>query len=147
MHKIDIVLAAMSPAQTKPFTPLQIQKLFFLLDENVLLLLEKKPLFNFEPFAYGPFDKKVYHYMEKLQDNGLVEINNTDSTGYREYRLTLEGYQRGDQAFGRLPKYVQSYIKDTVEWMRSHSFREIVSAIYGMYPDMAINSVLSWNQE
>jgi hypothetical protein len=43
----------------------QVQKLFFLLDENIAADLGGRQ-FSFEPYDYGPFDRAVYSELELL---------------------------------------------------------------------------------
>src|SRR3954453_2570368 len=88
--KADIVLAALSPAGGVPHTPVQVQKLLFLVDRNLAPLIGG-PKFNFEPYHYGPFDQKVYSTLEELSRQGLVEVTQSSHGNWREYRLTPRG--------------------------------------------------------
>ena len=67
------VLAALATDSGAKFAPVQVQKLFFLIDENLSKVIGKSR-FTFEPYDYGPFDKAVYHELEVLQSKGLVNI-------------------------------------------------------------------------
>ena len=140
MERRDFVLAAMSPAGNRPFSPVQVQKLFFLLDRNVSEQTGG-PHFAFQPYDYGPFDKEVYLELERLEDDGLVEILEPHWLGSRTYRLTDEGQGNGDEAFRGLSRGVQRYIREVVAFVRSQSFVQLVSAIYQAYPEMRANSV------
>ena len=73
MDKDRFMLAAMSPAGTGFFTPVQVQKMFFLLDMNISDETEGEQ-FDFVAYDYGPFDVDVYIELEELEDEGLVEI-------------------------------------------------------------------------
>ena len=140
MERCKLILAAMSPAANGPFSPVQVQKLFFLLDMNIAKQTEG-PHFNFEPYDYGPFDKQVYETLESLDGNGLVEIFEANQYGSKTYRLTNEGHRIGNEALCQLPEAVQPYIREVVKFIRSLSFAELVSAIYQAYPEMGVNSV------
>lgn len=144
MNKRDFILAAMSPAGFGQFTPVQVQKLFFLLDENIAKQT-KGPHFNFEPYHYGPYDKDVYTQLNLLKKAGLVEIFQSNIYGLREYRLTNKGYEIGAKALKRLPESVQNYICELVNLIRSLSFIELVTFIYKNYPEMRKNSVFAGN--
>lgn len=138
MQKKSVMLAALSAANEASFTPVQIQKLFFLLDKKIPQEISG-PLFDFQPYDYGPFDKAVYRELDELEQMGLVE---TLSNGrWREYRLTTEGQYRGQGEFQLLPKRAQDYIVAVVHFVRSLSFSELVRSIYAAYPEMAVNSV------
>ncbi len=52
----DMILAAMSPSNYSPFTPVQLQKLMFLIDEEI-----------------GDF--KPYHYDGNIYSENLEEAN------------------------------------------------------------------------
>ena len=73
MTKREVVLAALAPAQGKQHSPVQVQKLLFLLDREASELLGG-PHFNFVPYNYGPFDKEVYQVLNELDFNELVTI-------------------------------------------------------------------------
>ena len=140
MDRPGYVLASMSPANMGYFSPVQVQKLFFLLDRNISGHTEG-PHFNFVPYDYGPFDSTVYNQLRELESNDLVEIDGYYRQPFRAYGLTSAGQEQGLQQFQEFPNDVQAYIKGTVEFVRSASFSELVSSIYSAYPDMKVNSV------
>ena len=140
------MIAAMSPAGTNHFTPVQVQKMFFLLDKNIAKHTQG-PHFNFEPHGYGPFDKEVYRGLECLENKGLVEIFDLDKYGLRGYRLTDEGRERGEKLLSTLPQPIQDYNKTIVKFIRRVSFAQLVTAIYERYPEMKINSVFAHRSE
>lgn len=68
MDREDLVLACLAPAKGALHSPVQVQKMFFLIDRNISEDIEG-PLFDFHPYDYGPFDKAVYETLEKLAQN------------------------------------------------------------------------------
>ena len=52
MEKDEMILAAMAPEKGSSFTPVQIQKLMFLIDEELAEDLGGK-LFKFKPYTAG----------------------------------------------------------------------------------------------
>ena len=136
------MLAAMSSAGSDSFSPVQVQKLFFLLDKNVAKQTGG-PHFAFQPYDYGPFDKDVYGELDQLEEKGLVETIASGGNGGRTYRLTNDGYRVGNEAFDGLGEPIQDYIGKTVHFVRTLSFAELVSAIYQAYPEMKKNSVFA----
>ena len=140
MNKDKFMLAAMSPAGTDFFTPVQVQKMFFLLDRNIFDE-DEEGYFDFVPYDYGPFDVDVYIELEELEDEGLVEIQDLYPTlSPKRYRLTDEGLRAGEELIKEFEDYIQKYIRNVVEFVRSLSFAELVAAIYKAYPEMAENS-------
>ena len=140
MNRDAFVLAAMAAAENRPLSPVQVQKLFFLLDQNVSDTVGG-PYFNFEAYDYGPFDKEVYRTFEVLANKGFVFVRDSSDNGPRQYSLTAEGVTEGSAELGRLSQDISRYIVALKEWLQERSFTELVSYIYQQYPKMKENSV------
>lgn len=140
MDKTDIVLAALSSADGATFTPVQVQKLLFLIDKRLAEETDG-PHFNFKPYDYGPFDAEVYRVLEVLSSDDLAEIMENPELRWKKYRLTPEGIERGKELLGGLPKEVSAYISRLSAFVTSMSFAELVGTIYNAYPEMKVNSV------
>ena len=139
MTNREVVLAAMAPAQGKQHSPVQVQKLLFLLDREASHLVDG-PHFNFEPYNYGPFDKAVYQVLDELDEDELVTIR---SGGWqRTYALTPTGQNEGDRLLGELSDSTKDYIRRVSAFVLKLNFLQLVSAIYKAYPDMQKNSIL-----
>ena len=138
MTRGEIVLAALAPAKGATHTPVQVQKLLFLIDREASALVGG-PFFNFTPYNYGPFDKRVYKEIEALALVGLADI--TEGGGGRNFALTPAGQVQGEQLLNGLPAAAQEYITRVSGFVRGLSFSALVSAIYKRYPDMRVNSV------
>lgn len=132
----QVVLAALTPAGGAAHTPVQVQKLMFLLDRR---LPEMSGHFHFTPYHYGPFDQNVYHALDALANQGLVEIVSTGK--WRNYRLTAEGQALGQAVVDGLSQRAASYLSELSRFVRHLSFSQLVSAIYKAYPEMRANSV------
>lgn len=140
MNKSELVLAVFAASKDAILTPVQIQKLLFLIDKKIPQRVDG-PHFNFEPYDYGPFDKEIYLVLDKLSLSGDIEISCNSSTNVREYRLTPQGQARGEEVLKTINGTIVDYIKGLSEFVRSLSFAELVSTIYKAYPEMKINSV------
>jgi len=140
MTRDQVVLAVMSTASQKGFRPVQIQKLFFLVDDR-FSNHTGGPHFVFEPYDYGPFDQSVYHKLDELERDGYVEV--TDQLYPRCYSLTDAGQELGEEAFSKLDENVQEKLEQLSKFVRALSFGDLVSAIYREYPEMKVNSVFS----
>ncbi len=139
LSKEDIVLAALAPGNGRAHTPVQVQKLLFLIDQNAAELLGG-PFFSFEPYHYGPFDKHVYTTLDHLASQGLVEIV-TGSGNWRNYRLTPEGQEAGEATLRNIIAQAADYIRRASDFVRRLSFSALVSSIYKAYPEMRARSV------
>lgn len=135
------MLAALAADPGASFEPVQVQKFFFLLDENVTVAPDEKH-FEFQPYDYGPFDKDVYAELEDMESLGLVRVS--PPVGHfssRNYSLTFEGQEKGREEFAELDAAEQKYIKEISNWVRSLSFARLVGSIYKAYPEMRKNSI------
>lgn len=138
MDRRNFVLAALSVAKGGLHTPVQVQKLFFLIDQEIPELVEG-PRFNFVPYNYGPFDQDVYRDLDILRLGGFVDL--VPQGTWSSYRLTPEGQSEGDLHFAALEQKAAAYIIEASDFVRKLSFTQLVSAIYKAYPDMRQNSV------
>lgn len=143
MNRTDFVLAVLSAADGAEHTPVQVQKLFFLLDRKVSHLTGG-PHFDFAAYDYGPFDASVYGELRKLGAGGLVSIETVSDSPVRKYRPTEAGLARGRRLLGSLPDGAEGYIRQLSVWVRRQSFASLVSAIYKEYPEMRANSVFRY---
>jgi len=138
MGQREIVLAGLSPAGCAHYTPVQVQKLFFLIDREVSSEISG-PQFQFEPYNYGPFDPAVCHVLDSLTEEGLVEKG--QQYKWQTYGLTPAGRQEGEQILKSLSPAAQNFMARASAFVRKLSFTELVSAIYKAYPEMRANSV------
>ena len=134
----DTVLAAMSPAKGTPYSPVQIQKLLFLI-ERECPDVTKSPGFHFEPYNYGPFDRTVYHELEALEQSRHMTMYRDEWT--RTFALTPLGQQEGQRLLQQLAPPDQQYLARASEFVLQHDFSGLVSAIYKAYPEMRANSI------
>jgi len=137
MTRRELILAALAPAQGASHTPVQVQKLFFLIDRNIASQVEG-PHFNFRPYHYGPFDEEVYQELNKLAASGHVDI---DQGKWKTYRLTVTGQKEAEELLAKFDPKAADYIKRISQFVRSLSFTKLVASIYKKYPEMRANSV------
>lgn len=140
MKRNDFVLASMSTAGRQAFTPVQVQKFFFLLDQNASSSIGG-PYFSFSAYDYGPFDKEVYHALESLEKVELIEILGSSWNRTRLYRVTENSLRDGSTYLEKFPEDVRKYTQSLGKWVLSLSFSQLVSSIYKEYPAMRANSV------
>jgi hypothetical protein len=138
MNKTELILIALASGPNTKYSPVQLQKLLFLIDRNVGHQLGG-PFFNFRPYDYGPFDPDVYTEFSLLSMAGFGEIEGQGKD--RRYLLNDAGRQRGEAALGALPQDFQRYFRECTQFVHSHSFSSLVASIYRHYPEMKVNSV------
>ncbi|CAM2780234.1 hypothetical protein [Legionella worsleiensis] len=139
MNRKDLMLAALYPADMDSYTPVQIQKLLFLIQKKIPFCAENG--FDFSPYDYGPFDKNVYQELEILADEGYVDIHEHESSAWKTYGLTKEGAVKAKEVSDTLDDSTKSTIAKLSSFVRQLSFSQLVSAIYKAYPEMKQNSV------
>lgn len=133
------VLSALAAGRGAPeLTPVQAQKLFFLLDREGAHL-SGGPWFNSHPYDYGPFDIQIYQELDALSREGYVEVDR--GARYRKYRLTPRGLQEGMGRLRELSGPAVQWFGDIKNWVQSLNFNDLVTEIYRKYPEMRENSV------
>jgi hypothetical protein len=136
---MDWTMLAISLAKGRGLSPVQLQKVLFLLWKSVPSEIGSD-FYTFEPYNYGPFDRAVYSDAELLSAFGLVSISNTES-GYSEYAATPEGQSHSETLKAKAPPRALAYLEKAVPWAQSLSFSALVRAIYNKYPQYRVNSV------
>lgn len=139
MQKEQIILAALASSEREEYTPVQVQKILFLIDKELSAFLDIH--FNFIPYSYGPFDINIYYVLNKLEQDGDVDTLRIPQISWPKYRLTAQGQAKGQEILEQLDKKVSDYIKQLSAFVRSLSFSELISVIYKEYPEMKINSI------
>lgn len=142
MDRRDLILATLAAGGGgATFDPVQTQKLFFLIDREASHLFGG-PHFNFKPYDYGPFDRLVYDEMNAMRDLGFVRIDSSGGySDYNIYSLTSSGFEKGNKLFVTFSPSIQIFLRDTVKWIRSLTFQQLIAAIYRRYSDMKVNSI------
>jgi hypothetical protein len=139
MNRSEILLAGLAAGgENAAYTPVQVQKLFFLLDREAAVALGG-PFFRFVPYDYGPFDQAVYAELDDLAHHDLATIQNTGR--YRVYGLSQTGQMEGRRLLATMQPRAKEYVVNVANWVRKLSFQQLVASIYNRYPEMKVNSV------
>jgi hypothetical protein len=139
MTRSEILLAGLAAGgENANYTPVQVQKLFFLLDKEASASLGG-PFFKFVPYDYGPFDQAVYAGLDDLARRGLAQVQSTGR--YRLYGLSQSGQSEGRRLLAGLQPAAKDYLVNVANWVRQLSFQQLVASIYNKYPEMKANSV------
>jgi len=140
MNRNDFVLAVFASSNDAIHSPVQIQKLFFLIEKKIPELSEYK-YFNFVPYNYGPFDPEIYDIISELIGNGDLEIINDMNSRIIRYKTTRKGQTMGENILKLFEKQAIDKIKILSTFIRKLTFFELVSAIYKEYPEMKKYSI------
>jgi hypothetical protein len=141
MKTSDYVLAVLAADADAHFSPVQLQKLFFLLERKVGSRVGG-PHFTFRPYNYGPFDAQVYEEVERLEGVGLANIARPHF-GPREFALNDRGKAAGLKVLidHGLSGAMCEYFANVSKYVRSMSFQQLVSSVYREFPEMKARSI------
>jgi uncharacterized protein len=140
VDRSSYVLAVLSAGGGRAFTPVQLQKLFFVLDRCLAGRLGG-PFFEHRPYHYGPFDAVVYRDVEKLESRADAEVHQPHAFAMKSARLTAQGQARGAALLASIEPDSRGYIEDVVRWVQRLSFKQLVEAVYREFPEMRANSI------
>lgn len=134
----DWLLSAIAQSGTDGLSPIQIQKIMF------LLKMEAKKhvgaaFYEFEAYNYGPFNSTIYRDVETLVEGGFVRQESAGS--YARVMVTSSGLTEAKRLKTALPEGGRKYLKSVVKWVSSVSFNQLLKSIYAKYPEYAVNSV------
>ena len=137
--RIDILLKIITAAEGDPISPVQLQKVAFLVGQECADYLPQS-YYKFVPYDYGPFSAKLYQDAELLEKQGLISIDVNSNGGWKEYSATFRSSSADTNS---IPEIVTNYIDRAVEWAMKLTFRELVSSIYYNFPEYRENSIFN----
>lgn len=137
LERKDVLLKIITSAQGDPVTPVQLQKIAFLVGQECGDRLPDD-YYKFVPYDFGPFAIDIYKDADELAAQKLISIDQNAVGRWNEFRAT---YRSSAFDSSVIPGPIADYIERVVVWARSLTFRELVSAIYHHYPEYGINSV------
>jgi uncharacterized protein YwgA len=143
LSREQIALVMLALADGRPFTPVRIQKALFLASDKVPDAFSQDSRYTFQPYDYGPFDRRVYSDVESLQERGLAQVDQPPGSRWRTYAASAAGVAEGRRLAERLNPDQRAILERIVSLVHSLSFNELVSAIYRAYPPMRANSVFN----
>ena len=138
MKRSDWTLLALAAGNGRPLSPVQLQKVLFLLGEKGKV---GRGYYQFRPYNFGPFSPDIYVDAESLERMGLARIDRAEpGRPWAVYAATPEGISAAEKLDG-LDRSTRQYVKALVEWAKGLSFQQLVSAVYREFPDQRVNSI------
>ncbi|OLS21398.1 MAG: hypothetical protein HeimC2_33640 [Candidatus Heimdallarchaeota archaeon LC_2] len=120
----------------------RLQKLIFLMDNEIL----GKPIFQYEPYKFGPYSAKLIAAMDELMELGLIKEKFNE---YREpeiyvteYEISAIGLEKANQMIHKINPIKLEKIEEMVH---EHGYQEIDSIlhhVYVNYPTFTENSII-----
>lgn len=124
----------------RPVTPVQLQKVLFLIGQNVPEESLGRGYYRFVPYNYGPFSPSVYSDAEALAARGLVSVASSDA-GYKQFSATNSGTDAAARVRNAISEDLSNYVKELTGWAQSLSFQDLVRSIYAIYPTFREKSI------
>jgi uncharacterized protein YwgA len=102
--------------------------------------------FSFYPYDYGPFSKELLEELERFEENGIIEVSETNTFRNKrvDYALTppaereLRNWkQSGDSELTKIFEAAEEVVED----FNTMSIRSLLDYIYEKYPQYQKNSV------
>ena len=140
MDKKDIVLLVIESASDEGLSPLQLQKSLFIIGQSQLAGLPSN-FYAFRPYNYGPFCEEIYQDTDVLVEEGMVFNVPVAGQSWSKYAITPKGQTKSKEIKKENNIGLVTYINDTVQWVSSLPFNELLRAIYAKYPEYSVNSV------
>ncbi|WP_135823049.1 Panacea domain-containing protein [Halostella litorea] len=124
----------------------RLMKACFLIDQKMDEAFGTETGFEFHADKYGPLDPGVYDAVDRLEDRGLIDVDeNGDHDGDYDgtrYAITAEGTNKAKEYFTRLS---ENQIR-LVKWVKYDKamvpLGQLLASVYSQYPDYTTKSVL-----
>jgi len=141
MKKKDWIFIVLNCSKDKTLSPVQLQKSLFLLKYMNPDTFSNN-FYNFIPYHYGPFCLQIYEDADFLKSKNLININTNIIGRWKIYSINDKGLKYVDILKKKIKPEVYDYALEIVEWIKSKSFSQLISAIYKQFPEFKVNSVL-----
>ena len=138
----DWPLLALEAAEDGALTPVQMQKVLFLLSKQALHLISTD-FYDFEAYNYGPFSSQIYRDLAQNAREGKIVYDGAPNRNWSRYVITAQGKDRAYNVMAEVDPEVRDYLRTIVGWAKSLPFSELIGAIYKAYPEYAVNSIFS----
>ncbi len=135
----EVALLVLGFAENSFYSPVQIQKALFLINEKMPEIFDDGEAYSFQPYDYGPFDASAYHDIESLERKGLASIS--WSGRWKTYAISQKGLLRAKYVRKKLNSSQLERAQKISDLVRKLPFRELVAAIYRAYPEMKEKSI------
>jgi uncharacterized protein len=123
--------------------PIRFQKGLFLFAQRAGVPARSK--YTFTPYVYGPMSTAIYHDLDRLVDEGLLErvsVPGKHWSRYKPSRVTFrEGKRVIKQAEDQKLLDAARELFQIKQDVASVGFKELLERVYTEYPEFAVNSI------
>ena len=100
-----------------------------------------RDLYDFQPYAYGPFDTSIYRDLESLETDGLIRSESSAGTSRRIYSPTPRGDRLTQELINELPVAQLEQLAGIKLLVTSLGFAGLLKHVYDKYPLYAARSI------
>lgn len=140
MNRDKWILMTLNYAENGSLSPIQLQKSLFLLSQKYPNEVGST-FYEFKPYDYGPFNKKIYSDCAALAQKGFLIIQKLVGRGWSGYSITPRGIEEAKKLKKEVSKDATKYLNQIVRWAQSLTFSQLLTAIYRAFPEFKENSV------
>ena len=123
--------------------PIRFQKGLFLFARRTQVPVRSK--YTFEPYDYGPMSTGIYHDLDSLVDEGLIECLPVPGKRWSRYRPNKVTFREGKRILKQAED--EKLLDAARELFRikqdvsSLGFNELLEHVYAEHPEFAVNSI------
>ncbi len=130
------------PSGSRGLDPVRIVKgLFVVAQELHETFLPQEGKYEFVPYDYGPFSRRIYDDLDRLRNQGLIVATEAPGRNWKYLRLSEVGAIAAVGARGMLHPNAVQYLEAVCHWVSGQTFAGLLRTIYDRYPSYAVNSV------
>lgn len=89
-------------------------------------------IYNFVPYHYGPFAKELYGDLERLAQDGVIEVENDRKED--RTRISLKDDRRAVEMLSCLPAEVKEDVGSVLDGYGALDHKNLLKAVYEKYP-------------
>ncbi|NLX99285.1 MAG: DUF4065 domain-containing protein [Rhodopirellula sp.] len=97
----------------------------------------KRRFYEFVPYHYGPFAKELYADLEKLQEDGLISIDNGEED---KTKITLADPAKAKELTDQLPEELREDVQAIIDEYGALKHNELLDRVYEEFPAYAKKS-------
>lgn len=148
MHKRLIPLALAEVGNENPIEGrTRLQKMVFVIQQELDDRLREDQKYEFFPFDYGPFSKELAEDINEMIEAGLIDEDEEvyNDEGDLKYEYTIESQGKSALAQERDSEIAQQVL-ETARRIKQRfnedlSLPEVIDEVYSEYPDYAEHSI------
>lgn len=134
------LLFALSRAKDGRLSPIQAQKIMFLLGMEAKHYVGDR-FYKFTPYLYGPYSSAIASDLEKMRSTGQIVAERPAPFQRATYLITVQGLREAEDIGKSVDAKMKGFVQLTVDWVKAQTFSNLLRSIYKKYPAYATQSI------